>query len=157
MILKYIYFVDINTDGVMFTQPESFIKKNYLTSDQQDDKDALKKIFQETVLINLRTYDDTSLILYANDHLNNFMHISLYNGTEVVYMFNHGNEIQNITVKCAELNSSVSIQLAITRTENSTTLHVNEYNNSIPLGVLLLEDYSNKPWTNPEKGIIRPI
>lgn len=136
----------------MFTQPESFIKKNYLTSDQTDDKDTLRKIFEETVLINLRTYDATSLILYANDNLNNFMHLSLYNGTQIVYMFNYGNEIHNITVEYAELNTSKSVQLAITRSENSTTLHVNDHNNTIPIGVYLLESYSNKPWSNPEKG-----
>ncbi|KRT78663.1 EGF domain-containing protein, partial [Oryctes borbonicus] len=147
---------NINIDGVMFTQPESFIKENYLTNDQEDDKNTLRKIFEETVLINFRTYDTTSLILYANDHLNNFMHLSLYNGTQVVYMFNHGNEIHNITVEYTELNTSLSIQLAITRVENSTTLHVNEHNNSIPIGVMLLESYSNKPWTNPENEIIAP-
>lgn len=53
----------------------------------------------ENILINLRTYDTHSLILYANDHLNNFAHLYVSNGTQIVYLFNAGNEIKNITVK----------------------------------------------------------
>lgn len=52
----------------------------------------------ENILINLRTYDTHSLILYANDHLNNFVHLYISNGTNIVYLFNAGNEIKNITV-----------------------------------------------------------
>lgn len=53
----------------------------------------------ENILINLRTYDTHSLILYANDHLNNFVHLYISNGTNIVYLFNAGNEIKNITVE----------------------------------------------------------
>lgn len=107
-------------------------------------------------MINLRTYDTTSLILYANDHLNNFVHLYLDNGTQVVYLFNHGNEIHNITVENKELNSSKSVQIAIERTNDSTTLHVNENKTTLPLGVLLLTEYSNKPWLNAEREVLAP-
>lgn len=53
----------------------------------------------KNILINLRTYDTHSLILYANDHLNNFVHLYISNGTNIVYLFNAGNEIKNITVE----------------------------------------------------------
>ena len=58
----------------------------------------LKSMLLENILINLRTYDTHSLILYANDHLNNFAHLYISNGT-IVYLFNAGNEIKNITVE----------------------------------------------------------
>lgn len=51
-----------------------------------------------------------------------------------------------------ELSNGISIQLAIVREQNSTTLHVSEYNNTLPFGVKLLTEYSNKPWINPELG-----
>lgn len=104
------------------------------------------------MLINLRTYDVTSLILYANDHLNNFVLLYLDNGTEVVYLFNHEDVIYNITVNYNELNSSKSVQIAIQRDLNSTTLYVNDHNVTIDIGVKLLQNYSNKPWKNPELG-----
>lgn len=114
----------------------------------------LKNIFKdELLLINLRTYDTTALIFYANDHLNNFVHLYINEGTQVVYLFNYDNEIFNITVDYAELNSSKSIQIAIVRKENITTLHVNDKNNTAFIGVSLLDTYSNKPWINPEQGM----
>ena len=94
----------------------------------------------------------TSLVLYANDHLNNFVHIFLDNGTQVVYLFNHGNVIHNVTVEYPNLNTSTSVQIAITRTLENTTVYVNERTATIPVGVLLLDEYSNKPWNNSEKG-----
>lgn len=76
------------------------MKKNYFGTDEDDEKMLLKSMLQENILINLRTYDKNSLILYANDNLNNFMHLYISNGTHIVYLFNAGNEIKNITVEC---------------------------------------------------------
>lgn len=84
------------------------------------------------------------------------MHISLLNGTQVVYLFNHGDEIHNITVQHTQLNSSDPVQIAIMRSDVNTTLHVNDRNKTIEIGTLLLETYSNKPWVNPEKEILAP-
>jgi hypothetical protein len=140
-----------------FTKPEAFLHQNYLSTKDEGDKIALKKIFEEKILINLRTYDELALIFYANDHLNNFVHLHICNGTQVIYLFNFGNEIYDVTVDYAELNSSKSAQIAIERDENKTTVYVNDKNNSIPIGVSLLNTYSNKPWSNPEKGKITVI
>lgn len=69
------------------------------------------------------------------------------------YLFNHENQIYNITVPYSDLNTSKPVQIAITREENRTTMFVNYKNSSVPVGVKLLEVYSNKPWINPEKGM----
>lgn len=106
----------------------------------------------ENLLLNLRTYDNDALILYANDHLNNFFHLYIAQGNRVVYLFNHGSEIINISVFYENINRGDSIQVAIIRNENSTTLHVNEKNSTINKTALLLDEYSNKPWINPETG-----
>lgn len=146
---------DINTNAITFTQPESYLRRNYLTNDTSLEKSILKKMFQEQILVNLRTYENVALIFYANDHLNNFVHLYIDNGTQVVFLFNYDNEIHNVTVNYLELNTSKSIQIAIERDENKTTVHVNDQNNTILVGVKLMEEYSNKPWINPEKGSIR--
>lgn len=119
---------------------------------KNEEETALRNIFTHQILLNLRTYDKTALILYANDHLNNFVHLYIDNSTQVVYLFNHNNTIHNITVDYAELNTSRSVQIAIVRAENWTTVHVNDKNYSIPVGVSLLQNYSNKPWSNSEMG-----
>jgi hypothetical protein len=139
----------------------------------------------ENILINLRTYDTHSLILYANDHLNNFVHLYISNGTNIVYLFNAGNEIKNITVAnpgtsrfrhirtneftpetpefrqgqlffSIDVNMGISVQIAIIRGQNWTTLYVNEYNVTLNATPVLLDAYSNKPWTNPEKEVLAP-
>lgn len=125
-----------------------------MTNQTSDDKTLFKSILYERILVNLRTYDNTSLVLYANDHINNFVHIYINNGTELIYLFNYGNEIKNITIDYPKLNSGETVQVAIIRNENSTILHVNDYNRTVPFGVLLLEEYSNKPWSNSDKGKI---
>ncbi|KMR03921.1 contactin-associated 2 [Lasius niger] len=89
---------NINNKSLTFTSPGAFLKKNYFGSDNNEEKLQLKSMLQENILINLRTYDTHSLILYANDHLNNFVHLYISNGTNIVYLFNAGNEIKNITV-----------------------------------------------------------
>lgn len=76
----------------------------------------------------------------------------VFSGTKVEYLFNHDNQIYNITVPYKDLNISMSVQIAIVREDNLTTMFVNDQNNSIPIGVKLLEVYSNKPWSNPDKG-----
>ncbi|XP_023288585.1 uncharacterized protein LOC105702087 isoform X3 [Orussus abietinus] len=147
---------NINDKALTFTTPEAFLKKNYFGNRQDEEMLLLKSVLVENILINLRTYDTQSLILYANDHLNNFAHLYISNGTNIVYLFNAGNEIRNITVKYPGANTGISVQIAITRGDNSTTLHVNEHNVTLNAKPVPLDTYSNKPWVNPEKEVLAP-
>ncbi|CAG9767385.1 unnamed protein product [Ceutorhynchus assimilis] len=147
---------NINTNAITFTQSESYIHRNYFTNDTEEEKHILSEIFKKRILVNLRTYDNNSLIFYANDHLNNFVHLHIIEGTKVEYLFNHENQILNITVPYVDLNTSKSVQIAIIRQENLTTVFVNDQNSSVPFGVKLLETYSNRPWINPDKEVLAP-
>ncbi|KAH0947033.1 hypothetical protein HN011_011048 [Eciton burchellii] len=147
---------NINNKALTFTSPGAFLKKNYFGSDDNEERLLLKSMLLENILINLRTYDTHSLILYANDHLNNFVHLYISNGTNIVYLFNAGNEIKNITVANPDVNMGISVQIAIIRGQNWTTLYVNEYNVTLNATPVLLDAYSNKPWTNPEKEVLAP-
>ena len=55
-----------------------------------------------------------------------------------------------------DVNTGISIQIAIIRTEKSTTVHVNEYNVTLDEVPSMLESYSNKPWVNPKKEVLAP-
>lgn len=148
------HFPDINEKALTFINRESYLKRNYL-SNADAEKDMLRNIFQDSILINIRTYDSHSLVLYANDHFNNFVHLYITNSNEVVYLYNYGDEIVNLTiVNVNELSSGKSIQVAIIRTEAETTMHVNEKHITVEKGYRLLQEYSNRPWSNPEKGIL---
>lgn len=144
---------DINEKALTFINRESYVKRNYLSNATDEERDSLKDILTQDFLINLRTYDSHSLVLYANDNFNNFVHLYVTNNKEVVFLYNYGEEIVNLTIAHEELNSGKSIQVSITRLSTNTTMHVNDRNVTIDYGYLLLEEYSNRPWVNPEKGI----
>ncbi|KAH9638999.1 hypothetical protein HF086_000925 [Spodoptera exigua] len=148
---------NINEKALTFQTKEAYLKKNYLVNNETDaEKHRLKKMMTENVLMNLRTYDDDALVLYANDNLNNFIHLFIHNGTEIIYLFNDEDEILQMNVTCEKINKGESVQIAIIRTENTTTLHVNENNVTIERTAKLLNNYTNKPWINPELEVIRP-
>ncbi|XP_028030555.1 contactin-associated protein-like 5 isoform X2 [Bombyx mandarina] len=148
---------NINEKALTFQTRESYLKKNYLVDEETDaEKNRLKKMMTENVLMNLRTYDNNALVLYANDNLNNFIHLFINNGTQIIYLFNHEDEIIQMNVTYEKINKGESVQIAIIRTENTTTLHVNENNSTIDVVAKLLTNYTNKPWMNPELEVIRP-
>ncbi|XP_037048941.1 contactin-associated protein-like 5 isoform X3 [Bradysia coprophila] len=144
---------NINEKALTFINRESYLKRNYL-SNSDSEKDMLRNIFQDSILINIRTYDSHSLVLYANDHFNNFVHLYITNSNEVVYLYNYGDEIVNLTIVHNELSSGKSIQVAVIRTEAETTMHVNEKHITVEKGYRLLQEYSNRPWMNPEKELL---
>ncbi|XP_055612368.1 axotactin isoform X2 [Uranotaenia lowii] len=149
---------NINEDALTFISRESYLKRNYISDaeDQRDERQKLRSILNSSLLINLRTYDRHSFVLYANDHFNNFIHLYLTNANQVVYLYNYGNDIVNLTLEYPELANGRSLQVAVIRTDANTTLYVNERNVTIERGHLLLEEYSNKPWTNPELEVLSP-
>lgn len=102
MQVTYILFdlsADINTGGVTFLSQETFFKKNYLSHTVDNERHILSKVLSENILLNLRTYDYNSLLLYANDHLNNFVQLHIQDGKYIVFLFNSDNKIINITVE----------------------------------------------------------
>lgn len=113
------------------------------------------EILKGNLLVNIRTYDKKALIIYAHDNFNNFVHLYL-DSNEILYLYNYGNEIVNLSVTNKDLTIGKSIQIAVIRKESSTELHVNEKNVTLDKGVLLLDTYSNKPWSNPEKEVLSP-
>ncbi|XP_038206358.1 contactin-associated protein like 5-1 isoform X1 [Zerene cesonia] len=148
---------NINEKALTFQTREAYLKKNYLVDNATDaEKARLKRMMVENVLMNLRTYDDNALVLYANDNLNNFIHLFIHNGTEIIYLFNNEDEIVEMNVTYEHINKGESVQIAIIRTDNSTTLHVNDRNTTVNKVAKLLSNYTNKPWKNPDLEVIRP-
>ncbi|KAI5716611.1 hypothetical protein M8J76_009357 [Diaphorina citri] len=151
---------NINLQGVTFINSSAFIHHNYLLASNLTSRSRgrpnLYDLLDSNILVNIRTYDLNSLLIYANDHLNNFVHLFIQDGGQVVFLFNYGSTVYNVTVEYPDLSNGISVQLALIRHPNETILHVNDKNNSVPYGVLLLTSYSNKPWLNPDKEVMSP-
>lgn len=80
---------------------EAFVKKNYFSNIVTDaEKTQFANSFNSSILLNIRTYDTSSVILYVNDHLNNFVHIYITDGKMVTFMFNYEKTIMNASVVC---------------------------------------------------------
>ncbi|XP_033242580.1 uncharacterized protein LOC108152614 isoform X2 [Drosophila miranda] len=159
---------NINEKALTFINRESFLMRNYLSVGAtpailmhglEGERDVLKGILHQNLLINLRTYDSNALVVYANDHYNNFVHLYISQNREIVFLYNYGDEIVNLTLLDDTLMASKSlksIQVAIIRGEQETRMHVNQRSVSIDRGTLLLDEYANKPWSNPEKEVLSP-
>ncbi|XP_043070141.1 axotactin isoform X1 [Drosophila bipectinata] len=156
---------NINEKALTFINRESFLMRNYLSvaatpavllHGTEGEREVLKGILNQNLLINLRTYDTNALVLYANDHYNNFVHLYISLGREIVFLYNYGDEIVNLTLPDDTLTTLKSIQVAIVRGEQETRMHVNQKSVSIDRGTLLLDEYANKPWSNPEKEVLSP-
>ncbi|XP_049315176.1 axotactin isoform X4 [Bactrocera dorsalis] len=162
---------NINEKALTFITRESFLMRNYISTPAatppflpaaysiygiNEERDIIKGILAQDILINLRTYDANALVLYANDHYNNFVHLYISSGREIVFLYNYGDAIVNLTIVDVSVSSLNSIQVAIEREEQRTTMHVNEQSVSVERGMMLLDEYSNKPWVNPEKEVLSP-
>lgn len=75
------------------------MKKSFLLDNvTEPEKLMFANMLKSTLLLNIRTYDQNSLILYVNDHLNNFVQLYIQDGKTIVFLYNYGNEIKNVSV-----------------------------------------------------------
>lgn len=54
--------------------------------------------FKDDILLNLRTFDTRSLVFYAYDYHNNFVQLHIEEAHRVVFTFNSGNTIYDVSV-----------------------------------------------------------
>lgn len=80
---------DINNDGLTFLSQSSYIKRQSLGANI----DPIMNILTSNIYLNLRTYDEEALVLYANDNLNNFVQLHIDAGNNVTFMWNDGHFI----------------------------------------------------------------
>ncbi|XP_021943509.1 contactin-associated protein-like 5 isoform X2 [Folsomia candida] len=136
---------DINNDGLTFLSQSSYIKRQSLGANI----DPIMNILTSNIYLNLRTYDEEALVLYANDNLNNFVQLHIDAGNNVTFMWNDGHFIEKISVHQKRLNHGNPIQIAVRRNSSHTILHVNDKTGVSKSGVSLLKEYRENPWVNP--------
>ncbi|XP_053211082.1 axotactin-like isoform X2 [Panonychus citri] len=124
-------------------------------------------VLNKQISLSFRTYEGSGLILYANDHLNNFIQLHLFNKSVIFTANNHRTIVSGRVRVGPELISGNLIQLVVDRQPNFTTLSVYtgcERNCSAPLSVGinttlgLLKEYNQKPWLyGGSMELVRPI
>lgn len=78
--------INLNTNSITFVTQESYYVQ------LSNDSLLYPSFLVKNILLSIRTYQETALILYASDHLNNFIQLHK-NGTSLVLTFNSNNTI----------------------------------------------------------------
>ena len=71
---------DLNTDAVTFSGETS----SYLTFDLSKQPSPL----DQTIVLSFRTFQSDALLLYAYDHLSNFVQMELQQGDTILFTYN---------------------------------------------------------------------
>lgn len=83
--------INLNTNSITFITPESHYVQSY------DDSTTYSPYLVKSILLNIRTYQETALILYACDQYNNFVQLHK-NGSTMVLTFNSNTTIVTLQV-----------------------------------------------------------
>lgn len=114
--------INLNTNSITFVTPESYYVQ--LSNDSQMYPPYLIK----NILLNIRTYQESALILYANDHLNNFIQLHK-NGSSLILTYNTNSTIVSAQVPIEDsldsspINSNPSINGALSSIDTLPALN----------------------------------
>ncbi|XP_046357050.2 contactin-associated protein-like 2 isoform X3 [Haliotis rufescens] len=139
--------VDINRDSVTFSghaADDSFLFYN-MTSHPE--------ILMDTIILSFRTFQTDALLLYAHDHLNNFVQLKLTDGNTITITFNSYKNIisDSITLKNEMLNDGQWQQVIAEHFYNFTRLHVHSETKVIRVERYRLDKYARLPFDRTEK------
>jgi len=98
--------INLNTNSITFVTPES----HYV--EQSNETSTYPPYLVKNILLNIRTYQESSLVLYACDGLNNFIQLHK-NGSTLVLSYNSNSTIIAVQVPIdEEYNSDISLSTA---------------------------------------------
>lgn len=89
-------WIDINQNALTFRTSSAFVEANATTMSIASTL-GLGGFFKEDILINIRTFDIRSLVFYAYDYHNNFVQLHIEDSSRVVFTFNSGNTIYDVS------------------------------------------------------------
>ncbi|XP_046578022.1 LOW QUALITY PROTEIN: contactin-associated protein-like 2 [Haliotis rubra] len=139
--------IDINRDAVTLSgnaADNSFLFYN-MTSHPE--------ILMDTIILSFRTFQSDALLLYAHDHLNNFVQLKLTGGNTITITFNSYKNIisDSITLKNEVLNDGQWQQVIAEHFYNFTRLHVHSETKVIQVKRYRLDKYARRPFDRSEK------
>lgn len=142
---------NINENAVTFMTNNSFY---HLMEENKEKHPALYK----NIILNFYTFEDDALLLYAFDHLNNFIHLHWEKGKRVAFTFNSYQIIIQVYVDISVIHKGKPIQLHIERTPNITILNVNGKKKTVISPIKFLDQYYQNPWIkNADLEKVKPL
>lgn len=83
--------INLNTNSITFITPDSYYTQRI------NDTSSYSPYLLKNILLNIRTYQETALILYASDYMNNFIQLHK-NGSNLVLTYNSNTTIVTLQV-----------------------------------------------------------
>ncbi|XP_050401820.2 axotactin isoform X2 [Patella vulgata] len=135
---------DINLDAVTFSGEET----GYLRLDMTE----YPQVLDQTIIFSFRTFQQDALLLYAHDHMNNFMQVELQQGTTITVSYNNFNQVIRENIKFDgrrredRLNDGKWKQVIAQIVDGNTELIVEDKSTLIYFKRIKLQKYSTIPY-----------
>ncbi|ELT91728.1 hypothetical protein CAPTEDRAFT_224303 [Capitella teleta] len=149
--IKAAFPTDINRDSIQMRTEDSYL--SYQLSDFSHDP-----LFRDLVF-SFRTTQARALLLYAHDHMNNFVQLEVKNREELVLTYNSLHEIKEVVVNAPDIANGLWKQIAVfPDLDNSIAIHVDESSSLLSEKRQLLTQYTHDPFAHaesvsPERGL----
>ncbi|KAI8495819.1 hypothetical protein Bbelb_262350 [Branchiostoma belcheri] len=134
---------NINLDSATFLRENAFL----LFEESQN------SVLYSGLRYGFRTFAPDAVLMYAHDHLNNFVQLEVRGGDTLTVSFNSLNEIKEFTVKVAGISSGEWVDVIISRSDNYLNIAANKTRESEFAPVNLLTVYSQDPFPGYSESI----
>ncbi|XP_076329886.1 axotactin isoform X3 [Tachypleus tridentatus] len=130
---------NINSNGMIFVTPRAYIHN-------VTEGDFISPVLEENILLCFRTFLKKALLLYAFDHLNNFVMLHFEKGSSVFFTFNSLKSIVQGKVEVPDISNGQPVQIKVERGQDKTVLTVNSETITIEKPIKFLVKYERMPW-----------
>ncbi|KAK7082018.1 hypothetical protein SK128_004251 [Halocaridina rubra] len=134
--------INLNDDAITLTTQAAKYKHFSNATDRY-----AESILSENFMLNFRTHSSSGTILFAYNHLHNFIQLHLASENQVDFLFNYGNEIKKIEVTAVDgvvFNQGQPVQVLVERTAFLTALTVytegQTFSTTLDVGLLQLQE-----------------
>lgn len=133
---------NININGITFLTSNSF----FHNKTNENETYFMSPVLEQDILLSFRTYEKKALLLYANDHLNNFVQLHFDEGKRVLFTFNSDRSVVQGIVEIPGISKGLPVQIKLSRNKDKTILIVNNKQSVINRPMKFVETYRQDPW-----------
>eukprot|EP00058_Branchiostoma_floridae_P016174 XP_002601662.1 hypothetical protein BRAFLDRAFT_85745 [Branchiostoma floridae] len=143
---------NINLDAATFLTEDAFL----LFEESQN------SVLHAGIRFGFRTVETDFVLIYAHDHVNNFVQFEVRDGLGLSVRFNLGDKITEVTVMATGISSGEWVDVVMSRSDNYLNIAANKTTKTVFTPVNLLSDYGQNPFPGfsesikPERPVAPP-
>ncbi|XP_078602889.1 axotactin-like isoform X1 [Branchiostoma floridae x Branchiostoma japonicum] len=143
---------NINLDAATFLTEDAFL----LFEESQN------SVLHAGIRFGFRTVETDFVLIYAHDHVNNFVQFEVRDGLGLSVRFNLGDKVTEVTVMATGISSGEWVDVVMSRSDNYLNIAANKTTKTVFIPVNLLSDYGQNPFPGfsesikPERPVAPP-